>query len=89
MMQNLTRKVKQPKKDEDDSDETKKPKKGKAVKAGGTMGTGWSHEDEDSVNPVLDIEEGRMKAKPIKRPKMDAASKEQGGGQRSPPPKEL
>ena len=80
MMLNLTRKVKQPKKDEDEHDETKKPKKGKAVKRGGTVGMGRIHEDEDSGDPELDIEEGRMKPKSIKRPKMDTASQEQGGG---------
>ena len=68
--------MKQPKmkKDEEDHDETKKPKKGKAVKAGSIVGTGGSHEVEDSGDPELDIEVGRMKAKPGKRPKMDAAS---------------
>ena len=63
MMPNLTKKVKKPKKGEDKHDKTKKPKKGMAVKPGGTVGMGRSHEYEDSGNPEVDIEEGRMKAK--------------------------
>ena len=34
-----------------------------------------SQEDEDSGDPELDIEEERMKAKPTKRPKMEAAAR--------------
>ena len=86
MMPNLSRNVKQPKmskKDEDDHDESKKSKKGKAVKAGGTVGTGRSLEYEESADPKLDIDEARVKGKRSKRPKIDAASQEQGWTKKS------
>ena len=59
------RKVKQAKKD-DERD--------------GTVGTGRGHDEDDSGDPDLDIEEGRlMQAKPIKKQKIEQASQEHGG----------
>ena len=77
-----SRKAKQPKKDDDEHDEPKKTKKGKAVRPDGTMGMGQGHDEDDSGDPELDCEEGRlMQAKPMKKQKIDPASQEQGGDQ--------
>ena len=61
------------KKDEDDHEESKKGK------AGGTIRTGRSLDDEDSGDPYLDINEAWMRPKPNKKVKLEAASQEQGG----------
>ena len=82
-MPNLSRKVKQPKMMI--MMKAKKSKKGKAVKAGCTVGTGRSLEDEESGDPELDIDEARMKAKHTKKAKLEAASQEQGGGKEDHP----